>query len=136
MRFSTLIVLFLLLCQRSMSALLSVSDDCCVAMITGLFQCTVTVRRPRVLGGDAAPMGGLGYVVMSAHGGCPSFVLGWNSNRNLRGMPSTSVSHSSGASTTTRSSRTCFFVYSGCGIGLFGLCVMALGMPDMNVWKV
>lgn len=28
------------------------------------------------------------------------------------------------------------FVYNGHGMPLFGLCVMALGKCDMNVWKV
>lgn len=88
-----------------------------------LFPYTVTIRRPYGLGGDAAAQQGV--LAMLCSGGIqqkPARNAG-NFSISFHGLNSDQKLLTGSAS-------------NGRGMKLFGLCVMASGVCDLNVWKV
>lgn len=110
----------------------------CVCGLIKWCSVTISVRcnheETLRLGWGCCTEGRVSYVVVSVDRGCPIICAPLESNRILLGMLGTSPSHSS-ANNNDQELLT-RFVYNGCGMKLFGLCVMALGISDMDVWKV
>lgn len=87
------------------------------------------------MGGDAFAEGCVRNVVVSVHRGSPIIRAPQESHRNLRGMPGTFPCLSSGLSSDHKLLTRFFFFCNCCGMKLFGLCVMALGICNRNMWK-